>query len=131
MNFSWMYISRFKSFMHTLKRTDRALLNTTSKSLSSRPQQVNLCSLITVVQPVTNLTNCNWLNNWTQRVQSRNISWSRLGTKKTPPEPPSICKGKIPSQVQAPWCLFELSLICNAVSIHMYYLFFWWGLLEV
>lgn len=39
-------------------------------NLSRSPQLCNLYSLVTVVQPVTNLTNCNLLNNWTQRVQS-------------------------------------------------------------
>lgn len=67
MNFFWMDVSCFKPFMQSLKRTDRPLLTSSSKPLSSRPQHFNLFSLVTVVQPVTNLPNCNQLNNWTQK----------------------------------------------------------------
>lgn len=127
-----MDVSCFKPFMQSLKRTDRPLLTSSSKPLSSRPQHFNLFSLVTVVQPVTNLPNCNQLNNWTQRVQSENISLrSRLWTKEAPPDPPSVCKGKVPSQVEAPWCLFEFSLVCNAVQVCVYRLVFGRGLFEV
>lgn len=102
--FSWMYMSCSKSFMQTLKRTEGALLN-----LTRSPQHGILYSLVTVVQPVTNLTNCNRLNNWTQRVQSGNISLrSQLGTKQAPPPPPSVCKRRIPSQVGATHCLWMI-----------------------
>ena len=113
MNFSWMDVSCFKPFMQSLKRTDRPLLTSSSKPLSSRPQHFNLYSLVTVVQPVTNLTNCNQLNNWTQRVQSENISLrSRLWTKEALPHPPfsmwressfSSRSSKVPL-----WILFSL-----------------------